>query len=388
MVDIVGVAKRTLKLVVGSAVLTALFSCSSEPVNPPAELKDFQPKVYIKRIWKESVGVGGQELDLNLQLVETDKALISVDSIGRIELTEPSSGKLLSKRLLNEKVLGGLSQDRDYLYYTNFQGELVCLEKETLNQRWRRKLSGESVAPPSSDGRTVVVQTISGSVHAFDVAEGVQLWRYDSVGPVLSLRGTAQPQISGDGRLLTSFANGSLVSFDLRGGQVQWKRQLSKPEGRTELERLVDADGNPVIQGNIVYAAGYQGNASAFDVRTGSEIWARRASTYRGLAVDESYVYVTLEDGTVKALNKRNSAEVWSNKDLSFRRLGDPIVSDGLLFVSDFDGYVHVLSTRNGELIARLRPDSEGVMGLPLVDKHHVYVYTNDGYIVAYHIYR
>lgn len=372
------------------AVLLAstLAACGSDPVNPPAELQDFEPKVYIKRLWKQSIGDGDNALDLDLQLVAEAGQVTSIDALGYIERLDLATGKSTADAEVDERVLSGLAQDDKHLYYTNFQGELIALDKQSFEQHWRSELSGEAVAAPSSDGQIVLVQTINGSLHAFDVASGAQLWRYDSVEPVLSLRGTAQPQITDTGSVISSFANGSMVSLALRTGELQWKQQLSKAKGRTELERLVDADGSPIIAGSVVYGVGFQGDIAAIDLRSGSELWTRAGSSYRGLAVDQKHVYASLDDGSVVALNRQNSSPVWTNSELSYRRLSSPVVSGELLFVSDFEGYLHVLSSANGELLARVRPDSDGIMGQPIVGQYVFYVYTNDGHLVAYQLYR
>lgn len=379
--------RKLFILLMGSAVLTALFSCSSEPVNPPAELQDFKARIWIERIWKRDVGSGDGELDLEFNPVRGANSVLTIDAYGILNALELEQGKRLWSRPMEERILGGLGYDSTYVYFTNFQGELVCVERETSNQRWRRAVSSEIVASPVSDGRTVVVQSIDGSIFAFDVAEGIQLWRYDSIGPVLSLRGTSAPQIQGD-KVVAGFSNGELMGFDVRTGQVLWKVSIATPEGRTELERLVDVDGDPVIDGDRVYASAYQGNIASIDIRTGEEVWTKKASSYNGLAVDDKHVYASLEDGALLAINKTNSNEVWRNDELSYRRLGTPYVSGNLVFVSDFEGYVHVFSTEKGEILTRLQPDSDGVMGRMLIDRHHLYVYTRDGHLVAYHIFR
>lgn len=375
-----------LKVLVGSAVLSALFSCSSEPVNPPAELIEFKPVVDIEREWKRSVGDGGNGLDLSLQLISDAGAhLATIDAFGELYRLESDEGEVIAEHEFDEPVLSGLGQDQSYYYYVNFQGELVSVDKETLNQLWRRKLAGEAVAAPSSDGRTVVVQTINGSLHAFDVAEGIQLWRYDSINPVLSLRGTARPSII-DNQVVSGFANGSVVAFNTRSGEVLWKQQLAKPKGRTELERLVDADGSPIVDSGVVFGTAYQGDVVAMDLRSGAELWSKPASTYRGLAVNDRYVFVSLENGSVKAFNRRNGAEAWTSDELSYRRLSAPVLWGTLVAVSDFEGYMHFLSIESGRMMARVRPDSDGVMGLPIADGNRFYVYTQDGSVVAYQL--
>lgn len=369
------------------AVLTALFACSSEPVNPPAELEDFEPQVFMKRLWKAPVGSGDNELGLSLVPVLRDGKIYTVDSFGLLQVTDARSGKKIRKQQLTERVLGGLGVDQLCLYYTSFQGDLVCLEPETGNQRWRRKLASEIVAAPSSNNRVVVVHTTDGKVFAHDASEGNLLWRYDNIGPVLTLRGNPSPVLA-DGQVITAFADGELIAFEERSGQVLWKTALAVSEGRTELERLVDADGQPVLSDNLVYAVAYQGNVVAVDRRSGTEVWSKEASSFNGLAVDEEHLYVSLADGTLLALNRENSNEVWRSERFLNRRLGTPYAFGNVLLVDDFEGYVHVLLKSNGKQAFRLRPDSDGIMGRPILAGNDLFYYVRDGYLVAYKIYR
>ena len=380
--------RKSVQTVLLGAVLTALFSCSSEPVNPPAELQDFEPQTYIKRLWKAPVGIGDNEQGLALSPVLSDGKLYTVDTAGLLVVTDPRSGKRLRKQKLEDRVLGGLGVDQLCLYYTSFQGDLVCIERETGNPRWRRKLAAEIVAPPVSNNRVVVVHTIDGKVIAHDASEGNQLWRYDNIGgPLLTLRGNPSPVLA-NGQVISAFADGELIAFDERTGQIQWKVSLAVSEGRTELERLVDADGRPVIVDNLVYGVAYQGNVIAVDRRSGSEVWSKPVSSFNGLAVDDESLYLTVEDGTVMAINRHNSNELWSSDLFSYRRLGTPYLSGNLLFVDDFEGYVHVLLKENGEQAFRLQPDSEGIMGYPVIAGDYLFYYARDGYLVAYKIYR
>jgi len=230
------------------------------------------------------------------------------------------------------------------------------------------------------------VQTIDGKLFAFDTTEGIKRWRYDSVGPILSLRGTPSPLVSKK-YTITSFANGEMLAFDNKNGSPYWKAIIGLPQGRTELERLVDADGQAVVDGERVYTVAYQGNLVALNAATGGEVWSKPVSSYNGVAVGFSQVYVANADGEVIAFNKLNSNETWRNEKLKYRRISTPTVVQNMIVVSDFEGYLHFISQVNGEIVARKYPDSDGVMGDVLVADDILYVYARSGDIVAYRIF-
>ena len=386
MKNIPALSSVIAKLGLFATLLTLLFACSSKLVNEPAELEKMRDTVNIKRMWKVSVGNGDNDLMLQLSPVIKDDFIYTLDTEGLLTVLNRLSGELEWKRELDESVSGGLEVDSQRLYYATFQGELVCLDRYSGKQIWRRELTSEAISAPSSNGRSVAVQTIDGKLFSFETTEGIQRWRYDSVGPILSLRGTSSPLISKN-FTITTFANGEMLAFDNNNGSTFWKASIGLPQGRTELERLVDADGKAVIDAERVYAASYQGRVVALNATTGSEVWSKPISSYGGVAVGFAHVFVANDEGEVLAFNKLKANEVWRNETLKYRRLSSPTVVQNMVVVSDFEGYLHFMSQVNGEIVARKHPDSDGVMGEVLVVDDMVYVYARSGEIVAYRIF-
>lgn len=374
------------KFILFTTMLSLLFACSNDRVNVPTELEKMRDTVKIKRIWKVSVGNGDNDLMLELSPVIKDNSIYTLDAEGVLTVLNRLNGKVEWERELEDSVSGGLEVDSERLYYATFQGELVCLDRYTGNQIWRRDLTSEAISPPTSNGRMVAVQTIDGKLFAFEVTEGIQRWRYDSVGPILSLRGTPSPLVSKT-FTITTFANGEMLAFDNSNGSTFWKVAIGTPQGRTELERLVDVDGKAVIDADRIYAASYQGRVVSLNATTGDEIWSKPISTYNGVAVGSQSVYVANDEGVVVAFDKLNSNEVWRNKKLKYRRLSSTTTVQNMVVVSDFEGYLHFLSQETGEIVARKYPDSDGIMGAVLAQDDMVYVYARSGEIVAYRIY-
>ena len=367
------------------SVLLGLFACSSEKVNPPTPLEKFWNKVRIERLWKVSVGSGDEQQRLQLSPVIVGDTIYVLDPDGRLYALDRLTGKRLWQKVLKQQVSGALGADTARLYYATFQGELVCLERDSGNELWRQSLTSEAISVPTSDGTSVVVQTIDGKVFSFAAKDGVKRWRYDSIDPILSLRGTPSPLISAN-YTLTSFAGGELLAFDNDTGKPYWKAMIGVPQGRTELERLVDPDGQPIIDSERVYAVAYQGKLVALDVRSGQELWAKPMSSFNGVASAHAQVYVATAEGEVIAVKDNSGAEVWRNEKLKYRRLSTPVTIANMVVVADFEGYLHFLSQTDGTFLARKRPDSDGVTGQMLVVDDVLYAYARSGDLVAYRI--
>ena len=74
------------------------------------------------------------------------------------------------------------------------------------------------------------------------------------------------------GLVVAGFANGKLVALSADKGFVGWETNIAIPQGRSELERIVDIDGDPVIVGTAVYVTTYQGSIAVIDLQSGNVI--------------------------------------------------------------------------------------------------------------------
>jgi outer membrane protein assembly factor BamB len=378
--------QRVIKILSLSLVFFVLSACSSKKVNEPKELDDqFKDAISLERVWKKDVGSGDQELKLQFTPVIRDGKVYSVDVEGYLSAIDQVSGKELWSHNLDEKVSGGVAIDRYSFYVSTFSGFLISLDIDSGKENWRAPLTSEVIATPAVNGEQVIAQSIDGKLSAFDAKTGKQLWRYDSVAPILSLRGTAKP-LSSRKYTLTSFANGELVMIDNENGRPLWKTELALPKGRTELERLVDSDGQPILDGDTLYASAYQGKVFALSAIDGKEIWSKEISSFNKLAMGFGKIFVTTDKGEIIALDKQSGQILWKNESFLYRRLSAPVVFDQFVLSSDFEGYIHVLSVLDGEVLARKYPDCEGVMEDILVKGDRFYAYARSGEIVSYQL--
>lgn len=357
-----------------------LCACSSDDPREPKPLQSIKTEVQIKKVWSRSIGTGDDELQLQLRPAFIDDRVYTVDIEGFVAITDLKSGKRTHKHDLGEvRVSGGFGYDAERLFYTTFEGELVALKRDdALTELWRVRLTSEALAAPASNGTNVTVQTIDGKVVNLDAATGVQRWRYDSLDPILTLRGTAAPIYVKDAALV-NFANGELLAFDDDDGSVRWKATVGLPQGRTELERLVDADDVPMANDTKLFAVAYQGKLMALDLNRGFEVWSKPATSYNRVAVDTDSVYVADSDGVITAFAE-NSGEVrWKNEDLQYRRLSAPVMFGDTIVVADFEGYIHLLARDDGRIVGRREIDGDGIMGAMVVQDDRLFVVTHSG---------
>jgi outer membrane protein assembly factor BamB len=238
------------------------------------------------------------------------------------------------------------------------------------------------LATPAVGLDTVVVHTIDGKLVGLEAATGQERWRFDREIPVLTLRGSGSPIIEGT-VAYCGLAGGKLVAIDIRTGAPLWDVSITVPRGRSELERLADIDGDPLLFGNDIFVATYQGEVASVAQRSGELNWSRELSTYNGLVADWRHVYVTDAEGVLWALDADSGNALWRQEQLRLRRLSPPAVFGDYVVVGDYRGYLHWVSPRDGTLVARQRVGSGPIATQPRVVGETLYVLGADGELTA-----
>jgi outer membrane protein assembly factor BamB len=203
--------------------------------------------------------------------------------------------------------------------------------------------------------------------------------------PSLSLRGTSSP-IIGAGMVLSGFASGKIVALEIGSGRLLWERTVAHPSGSSEIERLVDVDSTPLVVGRVLYAASFQGNIVAIDMRTGRTLWSRDVSTYTGMDADRQNIYLTDESGNVLAVDQRTGTSLWRQDKLRARLLNAPTLVAEYVAVGDLAGYVHWLLKDTGQFAARMRVTDGAIRSRGVAVGSTLFVQSQEGQLAAVQI--
>src|SRR5438270_459742 len=199
-----------------------------------------------------------------------------------------------------------------------------------------------------------------GRIFGLDAKDGKRKWVFQRQTPALLLRSEAGV-IAAGGDVVAGYPNGKLIALDLDDGKLTWEVTVSLPRGSTELERIADVAGLPVIDAGNICAAAFQGKIACFEIQTRNLLWSKDLSSALDLAHDAKNVYVIDDANKVHALDKASGASVWTQDKLAYRRLTAPVVAGSYVIVGDGFGYIHVLSVDNGEIVGRLATDGSAV---------------------------
>ncbi len=366
-----------------AAVLAA--GCSS--LNPfsssaakPASLQDFTPSAQLAVSWRASVGAAG---DYRFQPAVWDGNVYAAGHRG--EVARFDAGRQVWRADLDTRLSAGVGTDGRLAVVVATDGTVVALDAQNGAERWRAAVGAEVLAPPAVSLEFVIVRASDNRLIALDARDGSQRWVYQRNNPPLALRSFASVLIEGP-VVLAGFPGGKLAVLNITNGGAITELNVALPRGATELERVADVVGTPVIGRREVCAVAYQGRAACFDTSNGNAIWAREFSSSVGMDRDARFAMITDDGDAVHALDVYSGASVWKQDALARRSVSRPLIVGEHVVVGDFDGYVHLLNRETGAFAARDRAGSDAVAADPVVLGRGFVVQDMDGDITAYEV--
>jgi len=297
-----------------------------------------------------------------------------------VSVLDEDSGKIVSTIDTKKRVSGGVEVGDGILIVGTIKGEVLAYDLKG-KLLWTQSLGGEVIAPAAVSNKVVVVRTSDGRIFGLGADDGKRRWVFQRAAPALLLR--SESGVLAIGRdVVAGYPNGKLIALDIDDGKLTWEVSVSLPRGATELERIADVAGLPVVDGNNICAGAFQGKVACFEIQTRNMVWGRDLSSTRDLARDAKNIYVVDDSSAVHALDKGSGASVWKQDKLLWRRLSSPVVVEGKVVVGDGLGFVHVLSPDTGEIIGRLATDGSAITSLVAV-KSGVLVQTANGSVIS-----
>jgi outer membrane protein assembly factor BamB len=364
------------------AVLVVGCSSNSKKELPPAELPDFTEEVQLQKEWSRSIGQGqGETFNMLVPAVDGER-IYAADVEGLVMALDRMTGEVIWKEDLEAPVSGAVGAGYGLVLLGTLKGEVIALDASTGEEKWRSRVTSEVLAAPAINGDVVLVQTQDDRMIALDADTGSQRWIYESSPAVLTLRGTGSPVLTN--RLaIAGLSNGKVIALDAQRGLPVWEQRVAIPQGRSELDRVVDIDGGLLLSGGNLYVVSYQGRVAALELESGRILWQREASSSVGVAQGFGNVYVSLASGTVEGIDERSASALWNNDALARRQLSAPEVFSSYVAFGDLEGYLHLISQVDGRFVGRVRVDSDGMRARPLVVGGWLYAYGNGGELVA-----
>ncbi|GAB2502794.1 outer membrane protein assembly factor BamB [Arenimonas alkanexedens] len=391
-----------LTLTTGCASVKGWFGSDKAKAIEPAELVEITSPIAINAAWSRKLGDGMEKLGLRPRpAIEGERVFVSNDE-GRVLALNINTGDTLwdseavktgkeGNRVLfwrRKEIDAGLSGSpgvaNGLVVIGGRNGEVVAFDADSGAERWRTAVTSEVITTPLITGGFVVVRSNDGRTFGLDAADGARKWVFDRGLPGLGVRGNGSP-VAGNGFVYLGYDDGSVISLRLADGQRVWEQLVAQPEGRNDLERMADVDGEIQVGIDAIYATSYKGQTMAIDTNSGRPLWNRDTGGYGGLALLADRVILADSAGTVWALDRYNGSALWKQDVLARRMLTSPAIHGDYAVFGDLDGYLHWIRIADGTLAGRTRVERAPILGTPQVAANGMlFAVTTEGKLSAF----
>ena len=382
---------RVLVLTTLMLSLSALLGCN--PIEKRAEKIKKSPLPALsqsapsaKTLWSYHGGKGVGKLDAKLQLgISPDfSTLFDVDYQGHLTALNRLTGKTKWRIETEKPVTGGIAVSKNAVAIGTEEGMVEVVSLETGESLWKKTVETPVMAL-SMNHNAVYVHGVNDSIYALNAKDGQELWQYQAATPPIMFRQVSNPVIAGN-KVLVGFSSGKLIAFDSNTGVIEWEKEIAISKGRSDIQRMVDVNADPVVVDKTVYAVGYQGRVVALDLETGASFWEKDLSSFSGLAVNKTTIFVADASGVVWALKRQSGEILWQQAGLLGRTLTAPVIEGNNVIVADEEGYLHWLNENKSDFVSRARLDSSGIEAAPVVIGDELFALSRGGKIAAFRL--
>jgi outer membrane protein assembly factor BamB len=349
----------------------------------PVPLVEFAPSLQTNKKWSTKIGDGIGRKHTQLRPVIADGNVYAADYKGLLVSVDASTGRKQWEIKTELPFSGGPGVQGSNLYVGTENGTVHSFDTASGATKWVAEVSSEILAAPKEEDGIVVVRSIDGRIFGLDRNTGQRIWIYDHSVPLLTLRGNSEPLIRA-GVIYVGYDGGEVVALRLQDGTLMWEQAVISTEGRSELERLADIDGQLVYVASDLLVSSYKTRLASLAASSGRLLWFKEIASATGVVVERINLAISDREDNVWLLDRRNGSTNWKQDQLSNRALTRPVFFGSFVVVGDFEGYLHWLNVSDGTFAARTKVGGNGFVSAPLVVGDTLYVLTNGGELSAY----
>lgn len=356
----------------------------------------------LKEIWDSNFGEGSSKRDfLIASPIIAYKVVFAIDADGIVSAYRLDDGRKIWKKRLkalnkddNSVAMkgAGLAEFNKKIYATTGFGGVFCLDMTTGKELWRKDYEAPIRIAPTVGANRVFVQTFDNTLIALNAESGEEIWKITNDFENTTLVGGASPAYNPDlDVVIAAFSNGELRAFKASTGTPLWVDLLVSKKRTNSLSNITAIKANPVIDGDRVYAVGYNSILAAIDLRTGARVWEKELGSNNQPWIAGDYLYVLTNDFDLLAFEKNSGKIVWNTSIPYGDELEDrsgvfgsgPLLAENRLIVATSNGYVFAVSPYTGEILSYISID-DGVELAPIMAHGITLFTTKDADMLAF----
>jgi len=295
-----------------------------------------------------------QKDPLDLQVGYDNGQIVIASRAGDLSGFDNNGARLWSLNV-GDQITGGVALDAlsQTAVVSTRSGQVMAFDSLTGAKRWQQQLSGTVLSPALISNNRVIVSANDGFLQGLSLQSGQPVWQFATQVPDISIRGTAKPTLLDSKTVLLATADGRLHAITTDNGLPIWSRRVGVGVGSSEIERMSDVDGAPIVDNNQLFAISYSGQLIGIDLASKQVMFVNELASLKSLAVNSRQLIATSLDGKVVAYDRSSGRELWSSDALAYRKLTNPAMIGNYIAVGDLDGVVHLFDPNSGNIVSR-----------------------------------
>ncbi len=254
---------------------------------------------------------------------------------------------------------GGLSYSGGKLYALSGRGVVAAFDAASGKEIWRKVLHIPFRSAPTIDGDLLYAVTIDSQLFAMKAATGEVAWSQRGIDETTGLMNSVSPAVS-KGVVVVPYSSGEIYALSVSDGKEIWTQSLVLNVGAQGSSVFSGIGGDPVIDGDVVFAVSNGGLMSVYSLVHGQRIWDSPISSLNTPWVAGDYLYMVTTDNVLICMVKYDGRIRWSTKLAGFENEKErlrpivwrgPVLVEGKLALVSSNGKLTLVSATDGAIL-------------------------------------
>jgi len=351
-------------------------------------------------VWSTDIGQGdARRQRLSTEPVAADGRIYTLDASARLQATATNGQVIWSTDITPDWARrgsasgGGLAVAGNRVYVASAYAFLAAYDATTGTEIWRERFDAPLMGAPMVAGDRVFVSVGDSTLWSLDAATGRIDWTLAGTDSISIMSRTAAPALAGD-LVVFPTQSGELRAVRRTNGASAWAAILAGRRVGAAYANISSVTGDPVVDGNRVYAANQSGRLMAVDARSGATLWSAREAAYSPVWPVGGSVFLVSDENRVIRLDAASGEPVWAQElplftDERPRRQAQiypqygPVLAGGRLWVASGDGALRGFDPASGAIGAQIEVPGGAASG-PIVMDRTLYVLGRNGVLHAF----